>query len=153
VTTTDETDEESGLNIRTRVAELLRPSLIAHAHCDIPCGIYHPHIAQQGAESVERMMVLIGELGTPGDAAGLNSLARYVAEKEKAAELVKHEVRIIWGDYFKPPHVEMFPDLHEKVWNIMKLASTCRQGVGLDDAKALRAAVDEFADMFWKTKA
>jgi nickel superoxide dismutase len=140
------------LKIRDRVASLLRPSEVAHAHCDIPCGIYHPHIAQQGAETVERMTVLIGELGSLDNAAALNSFARYIAEKEKAAELVKHEVRILWGDYFKPPHVEMFPDLHEKVWNIMKLAGTCKQGVSQDDAKALRAAVDEFADMFWKTK-
>ena len=140
------------MNIRDRVASLLRPTEIAYAHCDIPCGIYHPHIAQQGAESVERMMVLIGELGNPTDAADINTLARYVAEKEKAAELVKHEVRILWGDYFKPPHLETFPDLHEKVWNIMRLGAAAKQGVSLDDAKALRAAVDEFADMFWKSK-
>jgi nickel superoxide dismutase len=146
------TNEEHRLNIQNRVASLLRPSQVAHAHCDIPCGIYHPHIAQQGGESVERMMVLIGELGTPSDAAGLASLSRYVAEKEKAAELVKHEVRILWGDYFKPPHLEMFPDLHDKVWNIMKLAGACKVGVSIEDAKALRAAVDEFADMFWKSK-
>lgn len=141
------------MNIRDRVASLLRPDQVAHAHCDIPCGIYHPHIAQQGAESVERMCVLIGELGSPSDAAGHATLSRYVAEKEKAAELVKHEVRILWGDYFKPPHLEMFPDLHTKVWTIMKLAGAARGSVSVDDAKALRAAVDEFADMFWKSKA
>ena len=140
------------MNIRDRVASRLRPEQVAHAHCDIPCGIYHPHIAQQGAESVERMTVLIGELGSPSDAAGHATLARYVAEKEKAAELVKHEVRILWGDYFKPPHLEMFPDLHDKVWNIMKLAGAAKISVSQDDAKALRAAVDEFADMFWKSK-
>lgn len=140
------------MNIRDRVAALLRPGQVAQAHCDIPCGIYHPHIAQQGAESVERMMVLIGELGTPTDAAGMNSLARYTAEKEKAAELVKHEVRILWGDYFKPPHLEIFPDLHEKAWSIMKLGAACKMGVSLDEAKALRAAVDDFADMYWKSK-
>lgn len=141
------------MSIRQRIENLIRPSEVAYAHCDIPCGIYHPHIAQQGAESVARMMVLIGELGTPTDAAGMATLSRYVAEKEKAAELVKHEVRILWGDYFKPPHVEMFPDLHEKVWNIMKVASACKTGVNPADAQALRDAVDEFADMFWKTKA
>lgn len=141
------------MSIRDRVADLLRPSEVVYAHCDIPCGIYHPHIAQQGAESVERMMVLIAELGDASGAAAANSMGRYVAEKERAAELVKHEVRIIWGDYFKPPHVEMFPDLHEKVWNIMKMGGACKQGVSLEEAQALRAAVDEFADMFWQSKA
>ena len=140
------------MTIRNRIAELLRPSEVVYAHCDIPCGIYHPHIAQQGAESVERMMTLISELGTPTDAAGIASLSRFVAEKETAAELVKHEVRILWGDYFKPPHVEMFPDLHDKVWNIMKLGGACKVGINAADGQALRAAVDELADMFWKTK-
>jgi len=132
---------------------LLRPPAVGHAHCDIPCGIYHPHIAQQGAETVEKMMTLIADLGdAPAGTAALNSLARYVHVKEEHAEIVKHEVRVIWGDYFKPPHVEQFPDLHDKVWNIMKIAGACKQGTSVDDAKALRAAVDEFADMFWKTK-
>jgi len=132
---------------------LLRPSEFGHAHCDIPCGIYHPHNAQQGAETVEKMMTLIADLGdAPAGAAALNSLTRYVHVKEEHAEIVKHEVRVIWGDYFKPPHLERFPDLHDKVWKIMKLAGACKQGTSVDDAKALSAAVDEFADMFHASK-
>ena len=105
------------LNIRNQFEKIIRPNIVGHAHCDIPCGIYHPHIAQQGAETVEKMMSLIADLGTNSDPASQASLSRYVTQKEEAAEIVKHEVRIIWGDYFKPPHLEMFPDLHEKVWN------------------------------------
>ena len=97
-------------------------------------------------------MSLIADLGAAAASASQASLSRYVTQKEEAAEIVKHEVRIIWGDYFKPPHLEMFPDLHEKVWNIMKLGGACKQGINPDDAKALRTAVDEFADMFWKSK-
>lgn len=142
--------------LATGVLRLLRPSEVGHAHCDIPCGIYHPHIAQQGAETVEKMMALIADLEEGLSQAdprpSLNSMSRYVLVKEEHAEIVKHEVRVIWGDYFKPPHVEQFPDLHEKVWTIMKLAGACKQGTSVDDAKALRAAVDEFAEMFWKTK-
>ena len=141
------------MNIRDRVASLLRPPEVAHAHCDIPCGIYSPHIAQEAAETVERMTVLISELDGLGDVAAAGRFARYIAEKERAAELVKHQVRIIWGDYFKPPHLEMFPDLHDKVWNIMKLGGAAKGSVSIDDAKALRAAVEEFADMFQKSKA
>ena len=140
------------LNIRYQFENIIRPNIVGHAHCDIPCGIYHPHIAQQGAETVEKMMSLIADLGAASDSATQASLSRYVTQKEEAAEIVKHEVRIIWGDYFKPPHLEMFPDLHEKVWNIMKLGGACKQGINPDDAKALRTAVDEFADMFWKSK-
>ena len=141
------------MNVRSHLDRLLRPRQIAHAHCDIPCGIYDPHLAQLGAETVEKMTQLIVDAGNAGgDPAALNSIARYVAIKEQHAELVKHEIRIIWGDYFKPEHLEAHPDLHAKVWNIMKVASACRQQVSLEAAGELRAAVDEFAAMFQQTK-
>ena len=143
----------SAARLASRVLQIVRPPAVGHAHCDIPCGIYDPHTAQLGAETVEKMMTLIADLGDDvSGAAAANSLSRYVAVKEEHAEIVKHEVRIIWGDYFKPPHLEQFPDLHEKVWNIMKLGGACKQGTSVDDARALRAAVDEFAEMFWATK-
>lgn len=138
--------------IRSAFDRLVRPSRVAHAHCDIPCGIYDPKTAQLAAETVEKMMTLIADLGAIDTPLKAAQLARYTAVKEEHAENLKREVRVIWGDYFKPPHLEMFPDLHTKVWNIMKLGSAARQGINLDDAKKLRAATDEFAEMFWKTK-
>jgi nickel superoxide dismutase len=131
----------------------------AHAHCDIPCGIYDPHLAQIAAQTVVRMNQLIEGLPRPGADAGKeerdrysNSLARYIAVKEEHAELCKHEVRIIWGDYFKPEHVEKHPDLHSTVWNIMKLASKNRQEVNMQAAQDLLAEVQKFAEVFWDTK-
>jgi len=143
------------LSLRTTLVGALRPEQLAYAHCDIPCGIYDPHAAQLGAETVEKMMTLIADLGVSGadDKAHLASLGRYVAVKEQHAELVKHEVRIIWGDYFKPPDLAVWPEMNDKVWNIMRVASACRQGVNVDDAKALRAAVNEFAEKFAAIKA
>ena len=118
------------MSIRTALHRHLRPRAIAYAHCDIPCGIYDPKAAQTAAETVEKMMTLISELPAAGEGPAAQvewhqALARCVATKEQHAELVKHEVRVIWGDYFKPPHLEAYPDLHAKVWNIMKRASAC----------------------------
>lgn len=155
---------KAGINMRTSIStvleSLLRPADTAHAHCDIPCGIYDPATAQLGAETVEKMMTLIAGLSRPGAdgsdadvAAYHNSISRFVAIKEQHAELVKHEVRIIWGDFMKPPDLETAPNLHDVVWNIMRLGSACRQGTSLDDARALRSAVDEFAELFAKVKA
>jgi nickel superoxide dismutase len=143
------------LNIRTVLQHALRPSEKAYAHCDIPCGIYDPATAQLAAESVEKMMTLLADLGSPGDdiAAYSNSASRYTAIKELNAEAVKHEVRIIWGDFMKPPDLETAPNLHDVVWDIMRLGSACRQGTSVDDAKALRHKVDEFAEIFAKVKA
>ncbi|MDP6606778.1 MAG: superoxide dismutase, Ni [Dehalococcoidia bacterium] len=137
------------MNIQTVVQRLLRPAETAYAHCDIPCGIYDPGTAQLAAESVEKMMTLMAD----GDASDINSQARYIAIKELNAEAVKHEVRIIWGDFMKPPDLATTPDLHDVVWEIMRLGSACRQGTNVDDAKALRAKVDEFAGIFAKVKA
>ena len=38
---------------------------------------------------------------------------RAVAIKEERADLVKHHLWVLWTDYFKPEHVEKYPQLHE----------------------------------------
>jgi nickel superoxide dismutase len=130
-----------------------------YAHCDIPCGIYDPHEAQIAALTVIRMDQLIGELPQPSPdakaeerSAYLAKLARYTSVKEQHAERVKHEVRVIWGDYFTPDHAKQFPQTHELVWRILKQASKCRQGTVLGDAQELLKLVQEFTEVFWQTK-
>lgn len=134
----------------------LAPKTVARAHCDIPCGIYDPHGAEIAARTVARMVELIEQLPSVTDApptlADRNKFARYVAVKEQHAELVKHEVQIIWSDYFKPEHLEANPDLHTNVWNILKLAGKNKQSVDADAAAQLEAAVKSFGEMFWATK-
>jgi len=65
---------------------------------------------------------------------------------------VKREVQVIWSDYFKPEHLEKVPDLHSKVWNVLKLAGKNKQSIDAGAAAELEAAVKEFADLFWSTK-
>ena len=81
----------------------------ASAHCDIPCKIYDPVSAQLAALSVIRFADLIEELNGENPA----QLVRLVREKEIHAEKVKQEIRVIWGDYFKAPQIEKYPDVHE----------------------------------------
>src|SRR3972149_5371781 len=77
-------------------------------------------------------------------------LSRYTAVKEEHAELVKREVRIIWGDFFK---ADNRPDgLHDLVDGIMKSASAVRQNVDLAAAEKLLGEVNEFAEAFWAAK-
>lgn len=129
----------------------LRPRTIARAHCDVPCGIYDPHEAVLAAKTVARMVELIGLI--EGDAvADRNKFARCVAVKEQHAEKVKREVQVIWSDYFKPEHLERFPDLHSKVWQLLKLAGRNKQSVDAEAAAQLITSTEEFADMFWATK-
>lgn len=142
-----------------RWSDTVRPPRPVYAHCDIPCGIYDPHEAQIAALTVVRMDQLIAELPTPAAdakpeerAAASSKLARYTAVKELHAERVKQEVRVIWGDYFTPDHVKQYPHAHELVFKIFKQASKARQGTQLADAQELLASVQEFAELFWKTK-
>jgi nickel superoxide dismutase len=137
----------------------LLPVEEASAHCDIPCGIYDPHPAQIAAQTVLRMNQLIDQLPQPGPNASKaewnayeNSLSRYIAVKEQHAELVKREILIIWGDYFKPEHLEKFPDLHTTVWSTIKLASKSKQEVNMQAAQDLLASVQKVAEIFWASK-
>ncbi len=142
------------LNLSSRLAAWLAPARTAHAHCDIPCGIYDPHEAEIAAQTVEKMVTLFNDLGQDtGAAEWRNSAARYIATKELHAEKVKREVLIIWGDYFKPDHLATIgTDIHERVWALVKLAGYNKHHVDAAKAAELRASVREFADLFWKTK-
>ncbi|MCE7735211.1 MAG: superoxide dismutase, Ni, partial [Candidatus Heimdallarchaeota archaeon] len=117
------------------------------AHCDIPCGIYTPHQAQVGAHTVVRMVDLMAALDK-SDAEYEVKMARYIAVKEESAEIVKHEVRIIWGDFMKAENTSAYPDINDKVWKIMKLGGAAKQTSSKDNATALLAAVLEFSEIF-----
>ena len=126
----------------------------ADAHCDIPCKIYDPATAQIAALSIIRLMDLIAELGAkePLTLADQAQLARLVAEKEIHAARVKDEIRVIWGDYFKQPQFEQFPETHTLVHNIMLTGSACKQHIGRENGEKLLALVNEFSTAFWTTK-
>jgi nickel superoxide dismutase len=134
-----------------RLIDRLAPPSSVSAHCDIPCGIYDPHMAQIAALTVVRMNQLIEGLQAEG-AARENSFGRYVKTKEEHAELCKKELDILWHDYFRPEHLEKYPDLHTKFWNATKLASRNKQNVDKAAAEELLEAVKEIAEIFWATK-
>ena len=135
-----------------RLADRLSPFGVAHAHCDIPCGIYDPHDAIQAAQTCIRMTELILESGDMSDVSARNNLIRYVAAKEEHAKKAKDDILIIWTDYFKPPHLEQYPNLHELVWNACQLGSQVKQNVDMDAAQAFKAALEEIGKIFWETK-
>jgi nickel superoxide dismutase len=125
----------------------------AHAHCDVPCGIYDPYAAQIAALTVLRMNQLAeGLQGGPGDLAYQNSMTRYVKAKEDHAEIVKHEVAVIWHDYIRPEFLEKYPDLHDRVFKLEKLAGQNKQQMNKDLAEQLLTGVQDFAALFWETK-
>ncbi|MEM9618388.1 MAG: superoxide dismutase, Ni [Pseudomonadota bacterium] len=137
-----------------KFADRIAPLPRARAHCDIPCGIYDPGPALIAATSVVRIMDIMKEGASERSepVALHNFLARNALRKEEEAEKVKHEIRIIWGDYFKGPLLEKHPDIHVLTHSIMQKASACKQDVHREDGEALVELVNQFAEKFWDTK-
>jgi len=142
-----------------RLIDRIFPPKSIYAHCDIPCGIYDPHLAQVAAHTVIRMTNMIKSLEASSENPDfeerkkiISQISRLTAVKEEHAELVKHEIRILWGDYFKPVFVKEYPNLHELVSETMRLASTSKQELDEQAANNLLESVQKIAEVFWKTK-
>ena len=121
------------------------------AHCDIPCKIYDPAVIQVAALSVVRILDIIAELDETTKA-NQAELSRLTIEKENQARIVKDEVRVIWGDYFKDPQIEAYPNIHSLVHSIMMQGSKCKQSIQRENGEALVELVNEFTEAFWATK-
>lgn len=130
------------------------PFQSASAHCDIPCKIYDPSSAQIAVLSVIRFIDLIGEINAKSQLSASDNaqLIRLVREKEIHAKKVKDEINVIWGDYFKQPQFEQFPNTHTLVHTIMLTSSACKQSIDRQKGLDLLALVNEFASSFWATK-
>ncbi len=138
------------------------PAPVAEAHCDGPCGVYDPASARIAAEAARSMTRKILALQPPafvlnGDNAGAwaaysNTMSRYVAIKEEQAHLAKEEILILWTDYFKPHHLEAYPDLHTTFWKAAKLCSAVKVEVSAEHADELMDAIREIHEIFWATK-
>ena len=124
------------------------------AHCDIPCKIYDPAVAQIAALSLIRLLDLIAEVeSTEYSLESEGTIARLVLEKEEQARIVKQEINIIWGDYFKEPQIKICPTIHELVHSIMQAGSKCKQEFDPENGIKLLDLVNNFASVFWETKA
>ena len=127
----------------SRLTRWLAPSATAHAHCDLPCGVYDPEQARIEAESCFRIMEKYQA------SADETFRARAIGIKEERAELVKHHLDVLWHDYFKPEHLGEYPDLHETFWKATKQASRVKQSLDLGAARELLSMIDTIDDM-WK---
>ncbi|GHB68353.1 superoxide dismutase [Ni] [Psychrosphaera saromensis] len=126
----------------------------ASAHCDIPCKIYDPSTAQICALSMVRLVDLINEISdkeemTTDDHA---QLVRLVNEKETHGTKLKDEIRVIWGDYFKQPQIDKYPDIHTLVHQLMMQTSKGKQKVNREETIKILELVNDFATIFWETK-
>tara|TARA_Y100000589_G_C27157125_1_gene631258 strand:- start:1424 stop:1897 length:474 start_codon:yes stop_codon:yes gene_type:complete len=129
-----------------------------YAHCDGPCGVYDPSSARVAAEAVLSMTKKLIALTPPNTtnseewSAYSNTFSRYVAVKEDQAKETKKEILILWTDYFKPVHLETYPDLHETIWKAAKLCSACKVNIDQSQAEELMNYVEKIHNIFWESK-
>jgi nickel superoxide dismutase len=119
------------------------------AHCDLPCGVYDPAQARIEAQSVKAICEKYQDNDDP------EFRTRALIIKEQRAELVKHHLWVLWTDYFKPPHFEKYPGLHQLFNEATKLAGGGGGAKASTDpavADQLLAKIDEIAEIFAETK-
>lgn len=122
--------------------------LTADAHCDLPCGVYDPAQARIEAESV------LGICNKYADNDDAEFRHRATLIKEQRSELVKHHLWVLWTDYFKPPHFEKYPELHQLFNEATKAAGASGTKGSMDpkDAQALLDQIAKISEIFWETK-
>lgn len=118
------------------------------AHCDLPCGIYDPAQARIEAESVKAII----EKAIASDDPEFKIRSTII--KDQRSQMVKEHLWVLWTDYFKAPHFEKYPHLHELINTATKLAGAAgtKGSHDLDKANELLAKIDEIAAIFAETK-
>ena len=125
---------------------IFKPSRVAHAHCDLFCGVYDPAQAMIEAKSVLNSCTKYD--GSDDDV----FRARCVAVKEERAELVKHHLSVLWTDFFKPHHLEQYPGLHDLFWKAIKQAGDAKKSMDAAVSQQLIDLIGEVSDVFWQTE-
>jgi nickel superoxide dismutase len=130
------------------LASALAPQATAHAHCDLPCGVYDPAQARIEAESVKAICEKYQQNTDP------EFRARALQIKEERSDLVKHHLWVLWTDYFKPPHFQAHPQLHQLFNDATKLAGAggTKGSTAVATADHLLAKIEEISAIFWETK-
>ena len=130
------------------LTRLLAPKVTARAHCDLPCGVYDPAQARIEAESVKAICEKYQANQDP------EFRTRAIDIKEERSDLVKHHLWVLWTDYFKPPHFEKYPQLHQLFNDATKLAGAggTKGSTDVSKADALLGKIEEISKIFWETK-
>lgn len=130
----------------------LFPSEIAYAHCDIPCGIYDPYVAQRAAHTIIRMTQLLGEIKRDNETKAEHDISRITRIKEKHADLLEEELDTLRNDYFKQEHYKQYPALHDLFVKTLQSVGKARQNIDMEACEEVLSNVQEIAEIFYKTK-
>ena len=126
------------------LTRLLKPTVTASAHCDLPCGVYDPEQARIEAESCYK---IIEKYNASSDE---QFKTRAIVIKEKQAELAKHHLDVLWSDWYKPEkHDAKFPELKDALKTAVTQGSKVKGSVDLNEAQKFLDLIDK-VDQIWE---
>lgn len=125
-----------------------------YAHCDVPCGIYETDTMTHAAATCKRMVEKYQEIGEVDDEnpESMNTAVRCIIMKEEHAQKCKNQLYLLWSDYFKPEHLETFPDLHTTFWMATKQCGKVKQTMSVEECDTLIEMVHSISHMFADSK-
>jgi len=124
----------------------MRQVTVAHAHCDLYCGVYDPAQAKIEALSVLK----IAQKYQDSDDEVFRARALHL--KENQAELVKHHLMVLWADFFTADHRKEFPNLDDLFWRAIHQAGDAKKSADPGEGQKLVDLIDEISGIFWQTE-
>ena len=126
----------------------------AHAHCQVPCGIYDDHARVQSmledAATVTKAAKMINDLAGKTDAQSLNQITRWVMNKESHAQKVISTI----SDYFLTQRVkasqEDYTERLVKHHTVIVAAMKAKQNADGKFAMELSKAIEALAAYYPK---
>lgn len=117
----------------------------AHAHCQVPCGIYDDHMRVRSmledAATVEKAVKMMNELEGKTDVQSQNQMVRWVMNKESHSQKIIETI----SDYFLTQRVKTSQkDYEERLKNhhaVILAAMKAKQNTDMKSAKALKKAI------------
>jgi nickel superoxide dismutase len=128
------------------------PTRIVYAHCDIPCGIYDPNMAQRAAHTLIRMTQLLGGINRENETKAEHDIARMTHVKEEHGEIIEEELGTLENDYFKDEHFKEFPELKKMFSDAIKLSVLIRQNIDMVASEELLEIVLKISEVFYRSK-
>ena len=123
----------------------MRQVTVAHAHCDLYCGVYDPAQARIEALSVHKIAKKYQE----SDDEVFRTRALHL--KETQAELVKHHLMVLWADFFTADHRKEFDNLDDLMWQAIHQAGEAKKSADPAVGEKLLSLIDEISEIFWQT--
>lgn len=119
---------------------------LAHAHCDLYCGVYDP------AQAMIEAMSCLKIAKKYADSDDEVFRARCIILKEERTELVKQHIMVLWADFFTADLRKEFANLDDLVWRAIHQGGEAKKSMDPAVSQTLVDLINEIAEIFWKTE-